>query len=442
MCVDIDHNIAGTFPGQSDLVEYANAPNTIVLFGDSMTLRSGLGSAINATYKTQPNNGVADDATSVSFYLTGWWLWANAYLGQRFEVLSYSGVSGDTYTDMLARLSSDVIAYNPKYCFVQSSNVCANGETAAAELASLKSIVNGLKNAGIIPIVDKPGFNVAIAGAENDEWTDLTIQSAQWLKKQGVICVNAQKGMGDSTDITNPLLHADYALDGTHYSMNGAQKVGENIYNQLNNLIPAVPIGPQFNTDYQTGFLNPLNAGTNAVTATNGRSGNVGNNWTLGANAQLDTEAVACAKLARTDGELGEWTTLTFSGDAGGAAEYCQLTTATVTSTNSGFTIGDRLRTYVELQVTTAFTNLNFPTMRLFHAGGNTGGITPDIPSTAADLLTVTSQPLIMAIPDVVLDATTIGSDTCQLLIEFFPDGAGTIAGVIKFGRVWIEKVS
>lgn len=412
--------------------------NTCVLLGDSLTLRNNPsdGGLVSGDFRASPTNDTID-ATYTLFEYNGWFHWANAFLSQRFKVLAYSGVSGDTYASMDARVASDVVAYAPKYCFVQSSaNGVALGVSAATELVSFKSIIGKLLAAGIIPIVSKMGFTASAAGSEIDEWQDFNSQAMQWLRTQNVITIDLQVGMGDPT--TPPRLQAVYANGDPHPSTAGAMRMGYNCYLQLKDLVPNIFNAPSINTDYLTAFLNPLNLGSNAVAAAGGVSGNVGDNWTL-SGTPSSTETCVAAKVARTDGEAGEWTSLTFAGAGGDTSESFQLQTDAVTNANSGFATGDLVTMYVEFMITTAVVNIGPPNMRWFFNGGAT--LVGEFEKSAFDYDAIIGVPFIMKMPSVIL-GTQISTNTAVINLELGPNSAAAISGVLNVGRAWFEKVT
>ena len=418
------------------------AESTIVFLGDSITNKNHRSTTDQAAFAASPNNPDTDDSTNIKTYYNGFAHWANAFLGQRFKVLAYAGVDGDGYKEMRARLQTDVIALSPKYCFLQSggNGFASLGYTVAAELADMQGIVTELMSAGIIPIVSTMNYNAALtAGAKADKFVDYGIQAQQWLRQQSVIVVDMEKGMGDVTD-TDIILHGDYTADGAHPDGAGGAKIGLNIFNDLDKLIPQAYLAPTFKTDYQTGVLNPLQVGTGGTITGTGASGSVADNWTLFI-ARASTETMVGDKVARTDGVIGSWTEITFSGNAGGVAETMLYLSDDVTNTNSGFVTGDVVALYVELMVTTALVNMILPTFGATWDSNNTDETqmanTGVVGSSDAQAL---NQPFIMRTPATTLGTET-GTDNVAVRLGFDGLSAAAISGVIMIGRVWIGKV-
>src|SRR5581483_1556993 len=88
----------------------------------------------------------------------GYWNWANILLGQRFTLVAQKGVGGDTSTQMLSRLSTDILALAPTlgWCvlelFVNDIGTTATPNTATS-IANATSIINQLLAAGIRPVL-------------------------------------------------------------------------------------------------------------------------------------------------------------------------------------------------------------------------------------------------------------------------------------------------
>jgi lysophospholipase L1-like esterase len=90
-------------------------------------------------------------ATQIFSYLIG---------NQRgFSTIINAGIPGDTAAGGYARLATDVIAHSPKVCFVMyGTNDAGNFVGATAYAASMKSIIDDLKTAGIEPVILSPWF--------------------------------------------------------------------------------------------------------------------------------------------------------------------------------------------------------------------------------------------------------------------------------------------
>lgn len=109
--------------------------NTAAVLGDSIT-----------------ENNTYTNANSVSHGQRGYLTWANALLGtKRMELLNNAGVSGETTSQILARVRSDVIAYSPSWCIVHAGINDLAGSLLGLSVVTdnLRQIYTQLLNAGI-----------------------------------------------------------------------------------------------------------------------------------------------------------------------------------------------------------------------------------------------------------------------------------------------------
>ena len=85
-------------------------------------------------------------------------LHANYFLKQRLNVIANAGVSGNTSTQMLARITTDVINKNPNLVIVESAmaNDIGNAFTVATSIANHKSIYDQIKATGAQVVVCTP----------------------------------------------------------------------------------------------------------------------------------------------------------------------------------------------------------------------------------------------------------------------------------------------
>jgi lysophospholipase L1-like esterase len=109
--------------------------NTVVGFGDSITIGNA-------------------DVLNNSFGDTSWFQQFVVRSKGRVRYLYNAGISGNTTTQMLARIDSDVIKYSPKICFVLGgTNDVGNSISHTVTKSNLETIVNKLLSSGITPIL-------------------------------------------------------------------------------------------------------------------------------------------------------------------------------------------------------------------------------------------------------------------------------------------------
>jgi lysophospholipase L1-like esterase len=285
--------------------------NTVAIFGDSITWTYG-----NVDDEWDSVNKIS--GVSSRCFIT----WANALLGQRLNVIGNFGISGNTTTQMLARIDS-VVALHPAYCIVLGGTNDVWDTDASVTENNLLDIYQTLIGAGITVVA-------------------VTIPPSTWVTavKQRVIAINAYiKGLRSSLKnylvcdayeaIVNPANDEPISgrtFDGLHPNTLGGYSIGKALYNLLNPIIPALSPFMGVN-DTRNKYANPyLLGGTTVAT-----SWNV-NGMTAG--------KYTASKVAR-DGGL-EWQQFNVSEIESNSFFYQVL--------NTGFSAGDKITAYVEYE--------------------------------------------------------------------------------------------
>lgn len=248
---------------------------TIVIAGDSITNQNW--GTDSATYK----------ATSG----LGYWTWAEIELGGKFKLLNNAGVSGDRTDQLNARLSTQVLAYKPKYCFVHiGTNDIGQGITAATIIANLSTIYQTLVDNGIIPvtstILPRGGTSALSTQASRRDLLDVNDWIVKYSRLKGWSCADFYRLAVDTSTLTNAAqAKADTSLLdtlGLHPLGKLARKMGLMLASLLNPLSP-VYYGPSSNSwDGTNGaagpIINPTMLGTTGG-ANTGVTGSVAQNW-------------------------------------------------------------------------------------------------------------------------------------------------------------------
>lgn len=247
-------------------------PNTIVLFGDSITARN-----------------TDSDATSIGWSTRGYFTWANAMLGQRFDVLANSGISGNWTADLLARIQTDVIAYAPGWCIVEAGiNDCSNGIAAATIQTNLTAIYEALRLANIKVIATTITPNSGLTSGQEDVRSTVNQWLREYCRAHGILLCDFSAAV---TDNTTPTWATGLAVDGLHPDHAGAARCGRRLFELLESMVPmfdALPSSPTASTNLLTnGF-------------TTGSSGGVATGWST-------SGTLTASKVARTDQSPGEW---------------------------------------------------------------------------------------------------------------------------------------
>lgn len=268
--------------------------NTVVVLGDSIAL-NGAGTLIN---------------TNIQYlYNLGWFHWMNEILGQRFNQIYNAGISGQTTTQILARVGSDVISKRPEYCIVIAGiNDVQSSVTLPVIQANLREIYGKLTNAGIkvIALTTLSSGNGA-GQLDNASKKQVLFNLQRWIPQYardtpGVMCIEWHKILMDST---TGLSLTGYTLDGTHPNTLGGCRLGMYLASQLSNVVAPAEMLPASNADTDNKAVNPMMLGTTGTTSSETNTGNIATGVTFESDGSAATST--SSKVARTDQIGGEW---------------------------------------------------------------------------------------------------------------------------------------
>lgn len=277
-----------TATGAALSLRYGPRPsNTFGVLGDSIT---AFGSATGGTY--------------TSTNAKGYWAWANIILRHRLKLVKMAGVSGDSTTQMRARLDDYLDGGVPGWSFVLGGTNDANGLVSLATITSnLTAIYDAIESAGgrVVAITVPPRTSASAA-------VSLRIAEVnRWLKQQG-----ATRAGLTVVDIYPALVAAssgDFAsgmsADGVHPAPQGAAIMGRAFAAALDPLVPRLDVLPYGAVDTVNLITNALMNGTGGTAGTGG-SGSVATGWQVNPIDGVASVYV-CSKVARTDGIAGEW---------------------------------------------------------------------------------------------------------------------------------------
>jgi lysophospholipase L1-like esterase len=266
-----------------ELGSVLNRSNTAVIFGDSITNQNTAAGQFNAY---------------------GYFSAANAIMGWPLTLLNNAGVSGNTTTQMLARVATDVAAYRPGYAVVLGGqNDPANAINAATSLANLTAIYDYLRATGTFVVC------CSIMSSSGDTDAIRTFKATVNRAIQAYAETNAGCAFADfNLAYTDPTTSAPYtgaSFDGTHPSPKGAMLLGRCLAEVLGPLVSGMNTGPNAIISPLVYSSNPFAAGDNAdATAgfalTTGVTGTGPNGWTCG---RRNTGTGVASKVARS----GSW---------------------------------------------------------------------------------------------------------------------------------------
>ena len=288
-----------------------------MLFGDSITV------------------ACFNDSASGSADALGYWTPAHALLRHRFSLLAEKGVGGNTTTQMLARISADVLAYQPGWCLVQGGgNDVGQDASAATITASLGSIYATLRASGIRVIATTI---LPTTSASTSARKAALYDTNAWIREYAqtypdvVLC----DWFNASADPTTGDPKSGFTTDGVHPSATGAYWLGRALFNALQYRTQVQDPLPFTNADPSSILPNPMMVGDTAGLADSVTVQSV--------NAAAVTATQS--KVARTDGVQGEWQQI----NASSAADGWQLSQNNSTA-GSLWNVGDTVYGVCELE--------------------------------------------------------------------------------------------
>lgn len=330
-------------------------PQTAVTIGDS---RTAAGSDAN------------------SYRDRGWFQWLNILLGQRLQLLNNAGVSGNTVAQMLARVDSDVLAYNPGWVFhygfindIQSGSNDSTKAFADGVIEDLLELYTRCRSRGakLVVLSETPSTSAFSTAAKREQANYIM----NWQREYCAVTPG-----GYFIDVYSPLLDitsatgagfSGYSYDDLHPTGNGAHKIADACFPVLD---PVIPKGYRNSTslvDLCTAinpFGNALTSGCMQGSAANNTGVNVSGNMAVGWNNKLESGSVTscvAAKEARTDINGGSWSkqTVVVSAD-NSTVRMDQL----VAALPAGWAVGDTI--YGAVDVVLEVTSGNIDWCNLF----------------------------------------------------------------------------
>lgn len=296
--------------------------NSIILFGDSISLA-------NEVHPTD----------------NGFFNWANVLFRHKFKVIRNTGVGGNTTTQMLARLNTDVIAYRPRWvCVLGGANDIVGDVGADTIYNNLVSICSILRGCGINVIL----CTITPTSSMNSE-ARTTVYDTVNTNLRAYAAANPKIVFADigeeyrNTGSAYAIPLDTYTHDGTHPSALGAGVLGLKMYADIkdHSLVEKAPTFAVLPTTNDTGnqiyfnvYCNPLMTGTTGW-KTAPAAGTVATGWVVSGGGTW-------SKVARTDGLPGEWQQVVI-GDEG-------LATLAQYDVTDKFSVGDTIYSQIEIE--------------------------------------------------------------------------------------------
>ena len=200
---------------------------SVVLFGTSLEYQNG---------------GGADeiDPATADRSLTGrgWFHWCNAFLANRLRLVRNAGISGNTYAQMLARMDADVLAYPSDWVFMGGpQNDTAGGRSYDAVIADATAILDKLAGRKVLMLTGPP--STAHEGTE----IDVLFKVNAWIRRlpqtrKNIVVADIWNALA-APNSSAPT--AGLTLDGIHYNLNGASRVGRVAADAVRQWLPNAP---------------------------------------------------------------------------------------------------------------------------------------------------------------------------------------------------------
>lgn len=220
-------------------------PNTIVWLGDSITANGGR------------------QTVSPYYNSNGFWCWGQFFMGHRLQTLNNAGVAGERSDQMLARITTDVLAYSPGWCHVLAGTNDVGQAVAMSTIkTNLAAIWSRLDAAGIRVIAGTIPPRSTYTGTMQSDTHELNA----WIRAQGRARTNLTV-VDYYAAVTDPS-NGNYissstaggggqgvSPDGIHPGNAGAPRMGKALAATLTPLLPANPSGPSSEGDLVNALL-------------------------------------------------------------------------------------------------------------------------------------------------------------------------------------------
>jgi len=321
-------------------------PRIILPLGDSISyLDCGYLSEAPSSLRTPATAYQVDGAKAAGMYA-----WANFYLGHPFKFVGNAAVPGNTSEDMLARIDAALAIPSDVVSVLAGANDFAAGWAASRTITALAAIYAKVLASGkrlmVLTTMPRSTMNTTAGYLYLGTLNRWIVSYAR--STPGVLFADIASSITDpATGVPYNVGVPYHTADGTHPNAYGAMIMGKRIATALAPIaVPANVFSTNGNVDPTNLMRNAANIGTTGTVA-NGITGTVGANWALGA---LSGSAVAAAsKVARTDGEQGEWTRIVI-GPTNTATIYAAGAVLWDATGAAGVRVGDTIVCAVEVR--------------------------------------------------------------------------------------------
>lgn len=403
-------------------------------------------------------DSITEYNTSGGYYQArGYLTQARALLKNRFDfpVANNFGISGQTTTQMLARIA-DVIAARPYGCAVMAGINDPRVQVPIAKettKANLYAIYDALIAAGIVvvacPIMPCADWGAYLSGAgitsarQGVYWVNRMIRQYALTARRGTFYVadTDTATMDWANSLGNPLTTPPMTTDSIHPSNIGGETAGGALAAILDPMLPALQLIPRSQALIYDATTNPLGnrlaslgyqVGT-AGTAGTGTSGSVTTGMTLARSVGSTLTAVASKRTRATVNGVpnaGEIQDIVLGGGTGGATTEQIVYTRDLAAGASTFAIGDTLVLDAEIDVS-GLTNVQNVAVFLQDISGSGSPFKWGLQTTgaASDRVRPTSSKVISTPPLLMTGVTA----RLRVVIDAACDDAG-VSGTVSIG--------
>jgi lysophospholipase L1-like esterase len=290
--------------------------NTIVGLGDSITYGNGTWPGTSGSF----SNGD-----------TSWFTYACYYASGKLKQVYNAGISGQTSTQILARVQTDVIAKSPKMCAILcGTNDPTNGIALATTKSNIDSMITQLQAAGITPILCTIPPQSISTNRPKGVQINLVIRYLAQKYKLHLVDFYAML-----VDPATGAYLAGYSGDGIHPNAATAKLMGQAFANQMSPLLPNGN-GPlaAYDGDTTNGVLGGL------FTVDTNLDG-VGDNWTTSGIGAATFSLVTDAAI------VGKWQSMQKTVND---ANSITVQSNVVATTGGSFNAGDKVLVCARIQ--------------------------------------------------------------------------------------------
>lgn len=314
---------------------------TVVLLGDSLVNRTCVLPGETPSGSFPPAYGYSHQ---------GFWAWAQIQMRHRLTLLKEAGVSGQTASQIAARVATDVIPLAPEWCVLRAGTndviVATTGQgpaVAASAIATIRSMVLALRAASIrVALFTVPPLGGGGASIERDQAIATINRGILRMAREipGLVVVNTFAVLADPA--TGRPRTGSMEADGVHMSPYGSAMEAKVLVAALAPGLPPVD-------DLLGSNVDDTNLLTNGMF--DGSVSGIATGW--GIYNQASNATVAGSKVASTDDYPGSWQQVALT------SGNVLLTSPHVVMATKGLVEGDRVFAQLEFETDPGATAIN-----------------------------------------------------------------------------------